>query len=62
MGQIIGRSSPDGGLVSDRPISPNDVLATLYKHLGIDPNQTAVNLQGRPIALLPEGRAIDELF
>ena len=29
MGQIIGESSPDGGLPVDRPISPSDVLATL---------------------------------
>ncbi len=62
MGQIIGESSHDGGLPTDRPISPSDVLATLYKHLGIDPNQNAMNLQGRPIPLLPDGQVIDELF
>lgn len=62
MGQIIGESSPDGGLPTDRPISPSDVLATLYKHLGIDPTQNAMNLQGRPIPLLPDGKVIDELF
>jgi hypothetical protein len=38
------------------------VLATVYKHLGIDPNLNVVNLQGRPIPLLSDGRAIDELF
>ena len=62
MGQVIGASSHDGGLPTDRPISPSDVLATLYKHLGIDPNQNALNLQGRPLPLLPDGRVIDELF
>jgi hypothetical protein len=62
MGQIIGKSSPDGGIPTDRPIGPSDVLATLYKHLGIDPNQNAVKLQGRPIPLLPDGQPIDELF
>lgn len=62
MGQVIGESSHDGGLPTDRPISPSDVLATLYKHLGIDPRQNAVNLQGRPIQLLPDGNVIDELF
>jgi hypothetical protein len=62
MGQIIGDSSADGGLPTDRPVDPSDVLATLYKHLGIDPLQNAVNLQGRPIPLLPDGRPIDELF
>jgi hypothetical protein len=27
-GQIIGASTPDGGLPDERPIGPNDVLAT----------------------------------
>lgn len=61
MGQLIGASSPDGGLPTERPVSPSDVLATLYKHLGIDPKQKIVT-QGRPIPLLPDGKAIDELF
>ena len=61
-GQIIGASSPDGGLPTERPIGPGDVLATLYKHLGIDPSLNAVNLQGRPLPLLPDGNPIDELF
>lgn len=61
-GQVIGASSTDGGVPTDRPIGPSDVLATLYKHLGIDPEQNAVNLQGRPIPLLPDGRPIDEVF
>lgn len=62
MGQVIGTSSRDGGLPDSRPVDPSDVLATLYRHLGIDPQQNLVNLQGRPIPLLPEGKAIDELF
>jgi len=62
MGQIIGASTPDGGLPDKRPIGPNDVLATLYKHLGIEPHQNAVNLSGRPIPLLDDGQVIDELF
>ena len=62
-GPNIGRSIfIDGGLPTDRPISPSDVLATLYKHLRIDPSQNAINLQGRPIPLLPDGNPIDELF
>lgn len=61
-GQIIGASSSDGSAPADRPISPDDALATLYKHLGIDRHQSAVNYQGRPIPLQPEGRPIDELF
>jgi hypothetical protein len=62
MGQVIGASSADGGTPTDRPVGPSDVLATIYWHLGIDPNLNAMNLQGRPIPLLPEGRPIEELF
>lgn len=61
MGQVIGASSPDGGAPSDRPVGPDDVLATLYKHLGIDPRQNVINLQGRPIPLLPAGEPVTEL-
>lgn len=61
-GQIVGKSSHDGGLPEDRPIGPDDVLVTLYKHLGINPNLNVVNYQGRPIRLQPEGKVIDELF
>jgi hypothetical protein len=61
MGRLIGASSADGGLPTDRPVGPSDVLATLYKHLGIDPKQNYLT-QGRPIPLLPDGKAIGELF
>ncbi|MGE0606968.1 MAG: DUF1501 domain-containing protein [Pirellulales bacterium] len=62
MGQIIGASDRIGGTPAARPVGPSDVLATLYRHLGIDPTQNAVNLQGRPISLLPDGQVIEELF
>jgi hypothetical protein len=62
MGQIIGMSDDRGAIPAERPISPSDVLATLYRHLGIDPDWQAVDLQGRPISLLPDGKPIDELF
>src|SRR5437660_8139335 len=36
MGQVIGRSNPRGEYVTDRPITPQDVAATVFQHLGID--------------------------
>jgi hypothetical protein len=62
MGQIIGASDARGAIPEARPVSPSDVLATLYRHLGIDPNALAIDLQGRPISLLPDGAPIEELF
>ena len=38
------------------------VLATVYRHLGIDHTRAFVNPQGRPIPLLPNGEPIAELL
>ncbi len=62
MGQIIGRSSPNGELPIERPVGPADVLATVYRHLGIDPELTTLNAAGRPIPVLPDGQVISELL
>jgi len=63
MGQVIGRSNSHGADVASRPISPEDVTATVYHHLGIDgENTTFDDLLGRPIPLIAEGKPIRELF
>jgi uncharacterized protein (DUF1501 family) len=41
MGQVIGRSSERGASVVNRPITPQDVTATVYYHLGIDAGSRA---------------------
>jgi hypothetical protein len=62
MGQVIGSTDEKGARPKDRPLHPNDVLATLYKHLGIDHTRTFVNPAGRPIPILPHGEPIAELI
>jgi hypothetical protein len=63
MGQVIGRSSPRGEYVVDRPVSPQDVLATVYHHLGIDAQRvTFPDGLGRPIHLIETGQPIRELI
>jgi hypothetical protein len=62
MGQVIGRSGPRGEEVVDRPLSPQDVAATVYHHLGIDPHTTFPDPQGRPLALVEKGEPIRELI
>ena len=62
VGQVIGQSNSRGETPVDRPIHPNDVLATVYRHLGIDPSSHTVTLEGRPIPLLPNGEPISELI
>ncbi|MFP6676647.1 MAG: DUF1501 domain-containing protein [Pirellulaceae bacterium] len=63
MGQVIGRSSRRGETVVSRPISPEDVAATVYRHLGIDGKGTWFRDQlDRPLPLIADGRPIRELF
>lgn len=62
MGQAIGTSNERGEEPKDRPIKPQDVLATMYRHLGIDPRMTFNDHTGRPIQLLSEGEVIRELI
>lgn len=61
MGQVIGTSSANGEIPTNRPVSPSDVLTTVYRHLGIDLASQTVNRAGRPIPLLPDGELIPEL-
>ncbi|MBI4604133.1 MAG: DUF1501 domain-containing protein [Planctomycetes bacterium] len=61
MGQVIGASTARGEYPKDRPLKPQDVLATVYRHLKIDPAKTFQDLSGRPVPILPEGEVIAEL-
>ena len=62
MGQVIGSSTDKGEFPQDRPLWIYDVLATLYHHLGIDPEKTFPNHAGRPVPILPQGSVISELL
>ena len=62
MGQIIGATDPLGGHPTDRPLAPEDLWATAYRHLGIDPAKMLHDLTGRPVPILPGGQPIKELI
>lgn len=62
VGQVIGESTSKGELPHTRPVSPLEVLATMYRHLGIDPSGHTVTNSGRPIPILPGGKPISELI
>ncbi|MBL8826465.1 MAG: DUF1501 domain-containing protein [Planctomycetaceae bacterium] len=63
MGQTIGRSDDRGEYVSDRLLTPQDVTATIFKHLGIDAPQVVFrDAQLRPSPLVESGAPIRELF
>jgi hypothetical protein len=60
-GRVVGESDAKGAFPKSNAKTPQDVLATIYRHLGVDVNQEYVNSSGRPIRVLPGGTAIDEL-
>tara|TARA_R110002111_G_scaffold100976_6_gene156514 strand:+ start:73033 stop:74394 length:1362 start_codon:yes stop_codon:yes gene_type:complete len=63
MGQVIGRSNKHGENVVERPVSPQDVAATIYRHLGINPQRVMFRDRlDRPLPLLDNGEAVSELF
>jgi hypothetical protein len=61
MGQVIGATNSKAEFPTERPYSPQDLLATIYRHLGINPADSIVDLQGRPIPILGTGEPIREL-
>jgi len=61
-GRIIGSTNAKAEVPKDNPKIPHDVLATIYRHLGVDTTTNYLDLAGRPHPVLPAGRPIDELF
>ncbi len=61
-GQVVGATNARGEYPKDRPLTPKDLLATIYRHLGIDPRQEFRDFTGRPVPILSEGEPIGELI
>lgn len=53
-GRVVGATDRDAGQVKDRPVSPKDLLATMYHLLGIDPHTRLRDRTNRPIGLVPD--------
>jgi hypothetical protein len=62
MGQVIGRSSARGEHVADRPTTPQDILATVCHHLGIDGKTIFYDGLNRPLQLIDHGEPVRELL
>ena len=61
-GQVIGATDRLGAEIADRPVHFGEVLAALYRHLGIDPDATKLtDLTGRPQYLLDKTVPMPEL-
>jgi hypothetical protein len=61
MGQVVGESAPKADLPRSTPIRPQDLMATVFHVLGIDPHTQFVNPAGRPVYMVEDGRPISAL-
>jgi hypothetical protein len=59
-GRVVGKSDKIAGTVAERPISPKDVLATVYHLLGIDSETLLTDRTGRPMPLVQSASVINE--
>jgi hypothetical protein len=61
-GQVIGATDRRGEDVVERRVGPQDFLATIYRHLGIDYERVTIpDRAGRPTPIVTDGHAIPEL-
>ena len=61
-GRIIGGTDRRGEEVVERRVGPQDFLATIYHHLGIDYKRVTIpDHTGRPVPIVNDGEAISEL-
>jgi len=61
MGQVIGSTNEKGEYPKDNRLDPNDLLATVYRFMGVDQNHAFLDRGGRPMPILPHGKPIAEL-
>lgn len=61
-GQVVGATNDKAEHPIERPLTPADILATVYHVLGIDPRQTFLDNSGRPIPILDSGAPIQEII
>jgi hypothetical protein len=61
-GQVIGATDSQAAEVTDRPITPQDLTATILEAMGINHKSVLHTPLGRPIHLVDDGEPVHELF
>ncbi len=62
-GRVVGKSDDIGAYPVERPVKPNEVVATIYRSLGLDLDSHLPGPQQRPFPLVDFGtQPIKELF
>lgn len=61
-GQVVGRSDKIAAYAMDDPYSPEDMAATIYHALGIDPHMRVLNASNRPTPIVEGGEPLLALW
>lgn len=61
-GMVYGSTDRDGQFPIEGKMSPEDLAATIYRAMGIDPESTLTMPDGRPVPLVGGGRPVTEIF
>lgn len=61
-GQVIGASDKIGAFPAAEPLSPGDIVATMYHLLGVRPDRELYDALGRPHRLVPQGDVVASLL
>jgi hypothetical protein len=61
-GYVHGSTDASGMAAATEPVTPDDVAATIFARLGIDPATELQTPTGRPMQLFREGKAIEKLI
>lgn len=61
MGQVVGESASKVDVPKTRPITPQDLMATVFQVLGIDRQTQFPSPAGRPTLMIEKGQPIEEL-
>jgi len=61
-GRVIGRTNENGEKPADEPHGPEDLAATIFHCLGIDPQLEFHTPEGRPVKIVNNGRVIGGLL
>lgn len=62
-GQVIGATETDGGNIRERPVTPGDLAATLFRYFGVPQDAFYLDNQGRPrVVVENNGQPLPELF
>src|SRR5262249_13357859 len=60
-GQVIGASDREGAFPKDRPVTPEELVHSIYVLLGIDPTKFLPSTSGRDIQIVRNGKFIPQL-